>query len=546
MPWDPELDLAGDRAQIKISATDVASDCGCGRHLAFKARPKVHPAAWRKWFSDDLPFVPGLVLELVAEAHLAPGTDTYAGLRTWLMGRLDARGVGRLLRPYVEAAVENALEAHSSIEDDLGPLRLLTSTPIIGSRGRELTAWAPLYTTADGTREIRRVRLSSAHEDPSEGDRLWAATAAHVAATFRASPAAVRVRVVEIGLGDGSSTVLFDGTPDEATAAYDARARARASALLEEDHVLPGFACGGCKAAGVCDALVQVDGMLGQDAAGVVARSIAPTALQKYAECPARWLLEAEMHLPKEVTGGDQMVRGNAVHRWLEAAHGRGVACRAEDLPDPATGLGLADGRLSPGDYALAHPYLVHHVGNCPLAVDEATVVAVEQTVYGWDDAAQVVPVTKPDLVYRLGDRLIIRETKSMQSMPIDQHDAYSRHLQVPFMLVLLASGLEAEHGATAGAVELEILGPDGAEMWAWETDDPVVMAVARADVRRAVEDWHVDTTWDTRVGPHCAWCPVREWCPDRDVWQGSRAGATPVRSPADPSYDDDEEPPPF
>jgi hypothetical protein len=40
MPWDPELDLAGDRAQIKISATDVASDCGCGRHLAFKARPK--------------------------------------------------------------------------------------------------------------------------------------------------------------------------------------------------------------------------------------------------------------------------------------------------------------------------------------------------------------------------------------------------------------------------------------------------------------------------------------------------------------------------
>lgn len=546
MPWDPELELVGDRAQIKVSATDVASDCGCGRHLALKARPKVHPAAWRKSYSNDLPFLLGDVLDLVAEAHLADGTDTYATLRAWLTGRLDARGVGRLLRPYVEAAVENVLDAHSAIEDDLGPLTLLAVNPSIGSSRRQLTAWAPLYTTADGTREIRRVRIGSAHDDPGGGDRLWASTAAHVAAAFSGVPAASRVRVVEIGAGDGSSQVLFDGTPDEATAGFHAQGRARAGLLVDEDHVVPGHACGGCKAAGACGALVQVDGMLGQDAPGLASRSIAPTALAKYATCPAQWLLDAELHLPKERAGGEQMVRGNAVHRWLEAAHRRGVACRPEDLPDPAAGLGLADGLLSPGDYALARPYLAHHVGICPLAVDGAAVVSVEQAAYGWDASAQVVPVTKPDLVYLLDGRLIIRETKSMQSSPVDTHDAYSRHLQIPFMLALLASGLQARHGATGGAVELEVLGPDGPHVMTWETDDPVIMAVARADVRRAVEEWHVDTTWDTRVGPHCSWCPVREWCPDRDVWQETRADGPQVRSSADDLLDEDEEPAPF
>lgn len=548
MAWDPLLDLEGDPAQLKVSATDVASDCDCGRHLAFKARPKVTPAAWRRSFSDDLPFVLRDVLDLVAEAHGAAGTDTYAGLREWLARRLDARGVSRLLRPYVEAAVENVLDAHDAIEQDLGPLQLLVSSPIIGPRGRQLTAWGPLYTTRDGVREIRRVRVGPAHDRPTDGDRLWAVTAAHVAAAFPAGPATRRVRVVEIGAADGSSTVLFDGTPDEAAATFAGKARGRASSLVDHDHVVPCQSCGDCKAAGVCSALVQVDGMLGQTEAGVASRSVAPTALEKYATCPAQWLLDAELHLPKERDGGEAVTRGKGVHRWLEAAHGRGVACRVDDLPDPAVGagLGLADGLLSAGDYALARPYLLNHVAVCPLGVENASVVAVEQAIYAWDAAAHVVPVTKPDLVYRLSDRLIIRETKSMQAPPADKHEAYSRHLQVPFMLALLASGLQERHGADSGVVELEILGPHGAVVWTWNTGDPVDLAVARADVRRAVDDWHVDTTWDTRIGPHCSWCPVREWCPDRDAWQAESAYRTPVGSHVDDRHDEEEELPPF
>lgn len=511
---------------------------------AFKTRPKVKSASWLRTYSDDMPFVLADVHELVAEAHRTDGTDTYATLHAWLLRRLDARGVPRLLRPYVETAVENVLDVHDSIEADLGPLRLLATNPVVGPRVRQLTVWGPLYTTDDGVREVRRVRVGSAHDAPTAADAVWTVTAAHVAATFRGTPEARRVRVVEVGAGDASCTVVFDGTPDEAAALFAAEARDRAGALVEQDHVVPCRSCGDCKATGVCGGPVQVDGMLGQTAPGVVSRSVSPTALEKYARCPAQWLLDAEMHLPKDRGAGEAIARGNAVHHWLETAHGRGTACRDEDLPDPADGSGLADGVLTPGDYALARPYLLGHVDVCPLRVHGAALVAVEETIYGWDASAQVVPATKPDLLYRLGDRLVIRETKSMQSPPGDKDDAYSRHLQVTFMLALLDAGLQAQYGAAAGAVELEILGPGGPEVWAWNTDDPVEMAVARADVRRAVDDWHTDTTFAAAPGPHCVWCPVRQWCPDRDAYQNGPDGQ--LGAAPDGWNDDEDEPPPF
>ncbi|MHB1800056.1 MAG: PD-(D/E)XK nuclease family protein [Actinomycetes bacterium] len=502
-------------------------------------------AAWERSFIKGSPFPLGDVLGLVAEAHRTDGIATYPQMKAWLSDALDRRGTHRLLRPYVEVAVENVLDAHDVIEAVLGPLRLIVSNPLVGPANRQLTAWGPLYATEDGTREIRRVRLGSAHEDPSDADMRWAAMAAHVAAVFRPNDPPGRVRVVEIGAADGSTKVLFDGTPTDATALFHAQARDKANHLVAQDHVVACSSCGDCKAAGACTALLQVDGMLGQTGPGVASRSIAPTALEKYATCPAQWLLDADLHLPKEDSGSEALDRGNAVHRWLEAAHGRGVACAPADLPDPAAGagFGLAEDVLTREEYDLARPYLTGHVDACPLAAQGAAAVAVEQMIHGWDATANLVAVTRPDLLYRVGDRLIIRETKTMKTAAAGQQEAYDRHLQVPFMLVLLASGLAAEHGVSAGSVELEVLGPDGAQVWAWSTDDPVDLAVARADVRRAVESWHLDTAWSTRTGPHCAWCPVRRWCPDRDDWQAS-ATATATATAANLGEPAEDEPP--
>ena len=103
----------------------------------------------------------GDVLDVVAEAHRAEGISTDPELLAWLSGRLDARRLHRLLRPYVETAVEDVLDAHDVIEADIGPLTLIASNPVVGPPARQLTAWGPLYATEDGTREIRRVRVQA-------------------------------------------------------------------------------------------------------------------------------------------------------------------------------------------------------------------------------------------------------------------------------------------------------------------------------------------------------------------------------------------------
>ena len=188
-------------------------------------------------------------------------------------------------RPYVEQAVDNVLDAHASIEAELGTLRPLIKDPVIGNPGRELTAWAPLYDTEDGIREIRRVRLGNAHDNPDEDELRWAAAAAQVAATYSRGATPQRVRVVEIGPADGSIAVLFDGTVDAAKAFYAFHSRERASAIVVEDHVVPGLSCGDCKVAGACSELLQLDGMLGQERAGMVAASVAPPALVPHRRC---------------------------------------------------------------------------------------------------------------------------------------------------------------------------------------------------------------------------------------------------------------------
>lgn len=526
MVWDSLLDVTGDRAVLKVSASDVASTCGCGRYLALKVRPKVFSPAWTRSFPRENVFPLGDLVDLVAAAHRALGSASHMALPGWLERQFGDRGTHRLLRPYLEHAVENILDAHEAIEDELGPLKLLVANPTVGDRQRQLTAWAPLYQTQDGVREIRRYRLGTAHDAPDEEDKLWAATAGNVAAAFRGGVIPRRVRVVEIGAVDGSLAVLFDGDPASAVAAFRGNAKARAAKLTEQDDVIPCRECGTCKIAGVCEALVPVTGMLGQTKPGYRFRSVAPSALEQYRLCPAQWLLDRELHLPKEKGITEAQARGQTVHGWLKAAHQRGIGCRPEDLPEPGGDLGLAAGVLSEEEYALAFPYLMQHLPNCPLGIAGTVAMAVEENVYCFDHDAQVIPVTKPDLIYRIGERLIVREFKTAAAVPAHGKDeAYSQHFQVPFLLTMLTSGLAERHGATAGTVELELLTSTGSEMWSWDTDHALTARVAAGDVRRGVDDWHTDGTWPTRPGQQCGWCSVRRWCPDRDAYKAGPPG---------------------
>jgi hypothetical protein len=180
---------------------------------------------------------------------------------------------------------------------------------------------------------------------------------------------------------------------------------------------------------------------------------------------------------------------------------------------------------LTEAEYETAYPFLLQHAGRCPLADETSNVVLVDQNIYGYDHDAEVVPVIRPDLLFRAGDRLVIREFKTAER-PYEsgRDEAYDRHLQVAFAIAMLNSGLLAHYGAGSGMVELELLTSSDRFVWTWDADDPAVARVAAGTVRRAVADWHEDKTWTTQPGPYCAWCPVRRWCPDNEVWQNGLA----------------------
>jgi len=520
--WSPPIDLSGAFDRLKVGATDAAQQDPCGLQLALRVRPLVSPPAWRPGWKQG-PFALGPIRNIALRAH-GETLPTWADLQDFLDDQLARWPEIHLgLRLYTRTAVEGYLDAHELLEAQTGPMRLVAEDPDmpVGASAL-LTAWTPVYESDAGTvREVRKLRLGAARP-PGPGERRWADVAVRVAARMPGRPAPARLRAVEIGLVDGSFEVLFDGTPAYADAAWQAGTRGHVLALVDATATDPGYSCGSCKAGGVCDRPVPVDGMLGTTGPGNGTRAVSPSHMTIYGRCPAQWLLRHEVHLPQEqFGGGDALARGTAVHEWLHTAHDRGTPCTAGDLPDPdaGAGIGLAAGVMDDDTYRLARPYLLAHVGLCPLAAPGAAHARSEELVVGYDATADVMVNNKPDLLYRLGDRLVVRETKTTEkAMPQDREEAYDRWPQVAWALALLRSGLAARDGATGGRVELEVLTAGGGQMFTWATDEPGVPQMAAGDVRRAVAGWHTDTDWPTNPAPHCAFCPVRRWCPDRDT----------------------------
>jgi hypothetical protein len=543
MSWDAKRELDGEPDVLKVSATDLASRDACERYLAAKVRPFARAKDWKRRFPPDKHATPFLLRDvvdmLVAATRQAP-MDDYEGLEAWIRAEIDHRSPSRLVRPYLDAAIRNAIDAHTSIEDEIGALELVAVNPEIGPPERRLTVWAPLYATSDGVSEIRRFRLGSASASSDEDDQTWVRTAAWVAATYPTEPPPTRIRVTEVGLADGSVQVAFDGSWEQARSMLDA-VRPHLQVVANGSEARPGYQCGSCKIAGACDGLIHISGLLGPERPGHQTRSVSPSALETYRQCPARWLLAQELHLPRVEEHSDAQARGVHVHQWLDAAHRRGRACTFEDLPNPDDGMGIAADLMTRDEYELAFPILLSHLDVCALAEKGSTFLASERVFYAYDADADVVVACKPDLATVRDDVLILTEAKtSLHQGPESVDDAFSRTLQVPVMLNMLAKGLAAAEGYARGEVRMEYLTPSEARVWSWSTEDPEQVRLAAAAVNSAAAVWHVDHEWPTRPGAHCAWCPVRQWCPDRDVYlQPIGADDTPL-----PSTAADERPP--
>ena len=151
------LNLQGNLDNLKVSATDVASHHSCPRYLALKIRPDVRSSAWQRRYGSADTLVLGSIDQLVQVALQDNVADQPANLPAWIRQQLDARGTHRLLRPYVETAVENLLDAHFEIVREVGELKLIGSDPFIGRPPRVLWVWAPMYGTEFGDVEYDAI-----------------------------------------------------------------------------------------------------------------------------------------------------------------------------------------------------------------------------------------------------------------------------------------------------------------------------------------------------------------------------------------------------
>lgn len=532
MTWSPMVPVEGDLSSVSVSASDVENESSCGQFLSLKVHRNASARGWRRlWPPRGTPNTFALKdIRDIVRMLGSPITLAPQEISTRIARGLDSARVLRQLRPWVEHAVWSLVEAIDSIESVSGQLHLIETDPAFGSQGRMLNVWADVYDADNGVRQVHRLRTKSAHPAAPIGVDRWSATAAWIAASLPGRPVPDRVQVVEIGLRDATTTVTFDGDVAAAQSAYVQFGQARASALCIGSNIEPCRSCGECKAAGVCTGLVSLDGFLGQKQRGVESRVVSPTDLRTYQTCPAQWMMK-KAGVPTEDTGSPASDRGRAVHAWLRSAHARGVPCTMADLPAAGGSVTIGSVTLEAEDFVAARPYLIRHLESCPLAASPApNIISLDESLRGYDHDAEVVVAFAPDLIYSDGRSLIVREVKTTTVAPGSADEAFDAHLQIPFAMRALASGLAAHHGYTHGVVELEVLTPDSAALWSWSIEDSDTMLIAESQLETVAEPWHNDTTWPAAPSPACDWCPVRRWCPDRDAWSNS-VGAEPEPS---------------
>jgi hypothetical protein len=328
-----------------------------------------------------------------------------------------------------------------------------------------------------------------------------------------------RVRIVEYGCADGSTVVLFDGTPAEAEALYRRHGQGRLREVVEASDARPGGSCAGCKLASVCTSLSRAPGLLGIVDADRARRTWSITNGRDYRVCPAKEHLR-RLRLPRDGEYGPDALRGQAVHALLDELHEREPkrACTPADGPADPTDWGVGGWHVSGEQAELGVAQFLAHVSVCPLprpSEDRGIAeVRSESTITVHDTTADVIVVATPDLVYAQDGSWVWRETKTSRRDAVAATDhLMETYPQVALGVVLLAEGALGGD-PTFSRVELEILRAGGADIHLFDPGDSGEVARARDVVRQLASAWHGDDEHAPRPGPHCSTCEVSRWCP--------------------------------
>ncbi|MGN9846930.1 PD-(D/E)XK nuclease family protein [Nonomuraea sp. H19] len=529
----------GNPEVIRLSASLLDRREGdCGDFAAIKARPQLRPQRYEKRrYTPWADFPLGLVMSALDALEFS-GDDIDDAIDKVISGSRDP------VHPGAVAWIRHACHTYQEVAESLATQLAAEGVNVRPERNprivqggrsvaewRSLTAWGRWYVSTDGSYvEFRRLRMRHPFGSADAASTLAAAYIAGAGdplvdhrELYTAIPVPVRktgadpqrIRVVEIGLTTGADRVLLDATPERIRNEYSTTVRPAATRLLMGGERIPGKDCADCKTCVTCNTLAVAPGLLGLADRGTHRRTWSITTSRYYEICPAQAHLR-ELRLPGEWDSSMAVQRGRDVHRWLEAAHGRGIQCTLADLPAvDADDCGIADNLMERADYHQARSYLIQHLHVCPLRGPGAiTEVRPEPKIAAYDPTADVVVLANPDLLRRVDGRLVYREQKtSAVSRGITTENALSVVPQLALAVCLIAAGV---FGEPDGLVELEQLHPDYAEpVLEFDTADPEIVAAARAVIHQRTQSWHRDVTFGTIPGWWCQSCPVSRWCPE-------------------------------
>ncbi|QKW31194.1 PD-(D/E)XK nuclease family protein [Streptomyces seoulensis] len=379
-----------------------------------------------------------------------------------------------------------------------------------------------------GVRELRIVRTGSVQDRPR--DEVEIAMAVGVLAggspvlssRWDKNPLTLGhyelprlVRLVEIGCADASHRILFEGTSEDAYALYGDPVEAALDRIIGGDAYRPGTDCGRCDAVAGCPAVPSVPGLLGIGRSDAHRRSWSVTTGRSYRRCPARAHLE-DLLLPRDTAAEDSeaVVRGKAVHAWIESLHRRipQRPCTPDDVPGPPEEWQYKKWSVTGLQARLGIQMIADHALVCPLRDrPEDAEVHPEETAAAYDPDANVVVLAKTDLLYRKNDRWFVRETKTAR-VP-DEGNLLDQHPQLALAVLLAHTKVLPGNGHCR--VELERLTGSGPVVTELDVTAADVVSEAQRVLAEYVTPWHADTRYPAKAGQACADCPFTRWCPD-------------------------------
>ncbi len=547
--WEPPWPYRGSPGYVRVTST-MTRERGCREQTARKARPDLFPA-------QDAPREPaapgsfplGLVRDTVLNllgSGAGAGSDPDLPTADLLRSAVQQAAADSWQEwsaeslPAVEAGVVGYLEVLESLRASGELPETLVFSDIAYVQDPEADrvefwAWAVHHISRDGAlREVHLLRWRDAASVPLAPAEV--ALVAQVAGggfiaehgkwyqrfvplrSVASPPDPERVRVRVVGVLDASADVRFDGSPQDARVAFDQRVPSALGALSGGSTFASG-ACADCSVRYVCAGIPTFPGFLGVAGFSARTRALSPATLWTHGACPRQLYLSRDLGLPRERReASDALRRGVQVHEWLRLAHDRGVPCGEADLPEAAESglhreLGWTD-----DEYAVNRPYLRQHVQVCPLAGGEVTDIRAEVHITAWDTDANLVFTTRPDTAYLDRDGAwVLRETKTLspRGIPRDPSVLLGRYPQVAAAVCLLADGYRPDEQPAdhPGRVELELLGPEAAELVTFDAADPLTVLVARTSLAERVDSWLFDTVHPIGERPPCQTCEVARWC---------------------------------